>query len=144
MIAESPRPPNKKFATGFTGEDVVATPPSRFSRRLGSQLYDSAMTQEAPRRNIRLFPDYGHRWPLWENSTPEHPTKYTMEPADFGLSEHLTQRLRAWYDTWDAENLHQSGWSSPEHETAWRTDGANIAEELRAEVRAFADVEYNE
>jgi hypothetical protein len=102
------------------------------------------MAQQSIRRTIRLFPDYGHRWPLWENSTPEHPTKYTMEPADFGLSEHLTQRLRAWYDTWEAQSLHLGGWSTPEHEAAWRTDGANIAEELRAEVRAFADVEYNE
>lgn len=31
-----------------------------------------------------------------------------MEQADFGLSEALTDRLRAWYDAWDAENLYES------------------------------------
>lgn len=74
----------------------------------------------------------------------ERPTKYTMEPADFGLSQKLTQRLRTWYDTWDAENLYESGWSSPQNEAAWKTQGASIAEELRPEVKAFADVEYDE
>lgn len=38
-----------------------------------------------------------------------------MEPVDFGLSKNLTDRLRACYDTWDAENLYESGWSSPDN-----------------------------
>lgn len=100
------------------------------------------MSDESARRVIRLFPDYGHRWPLWENSTAERPTKYTMEPADFGLSQKLTSRLRTWYDAWDAENLYENGWSSLEIETAWKQEGAIIAEQLREEVRVFADVEY--
>ena len=102
------------------------------------------MSENSTRRVIRLFPDYSHRWPLWENSTAERPTNYTMEPADFGLSENLTHRLRTWYDVWDAENLYENGWSSPENETAWKAEGARIAEQLREEVKAFADVEYNE
>jgi len=102
------------------------------------------MSEEASRRMIRMFPDYGHRWPLWESSTAESPTKYTMEPTDFELSQHLTQRLRSWYDTWDAENLFESDWSSPRNEKLWKEEGASIAEELRAEVKAFADVHYKE
>ncbi len=100
------------------------------------------MSDESARRVIRLFPDYGHRWPLWENSTAERPSKYTMAPADFGLSPKLTSRLRAWYDAWDAENLYENGWSSSENETAWKQEGAIIVEQLREEVRVFADVEY--
>lgn len=102
------------------------------------------MVEKSVRRVIRLFPDYGHRWPLWEDNTAERVTKYTMEPADFGLSESLTLRLRTWYDVWDAENLYENGWSSPENETAWKVAGASIAEQLREEVKAFADVEYTE
>lgn len=49
------------------------------------------------RRLLRFFPDWGHRWPLWENGTD----KYAMEPADFGLSEKLTLDLRDWYDFWE-------------------------------------------
>lgn len=67
-----------------------------------------------------------------------------MEPADFTLSQNLIDRLRDWYDTWDAENLCESGWSSPDKEMAWKVQGASIAEQLREEVKAFADVEYDE
>lgn len=101
------------------------------------------MAIKSARRVIRLFPDYGHRWPLWENSTAERPTKYAMEPADFGLSQSLTRRLRAWYDVWDAENLYDGDWSSPENRTAWNVEGTSIAELLREEVKTFADVEYD-
>ncbi|PYI66468.1 hypothetical protein CVV68_14375 [Arthrobacter livingstonensis] len=102
------------------------------------------MSDKRARRVIRLFPDYGHRWPLWENSTAERPTKYTMEPADFGLSQNLTSRLRTWYDAWDAEVLYEYGWGSPENEAAWKEEGASIAMQLREEVKTFADVEYEE
>ncbi|MFJ4169614.1 hypothetical protein ACIPY3_08900 [Paenarthrobacter sp. NPDC089714] len=100
------------------------------------------MSEIPVRRVIRLFPDYGYKWPLWENNTVEHPTKYTMEPADYGLSRNLTNRLRAWYDTWEAERVYLSGWSSRDKERTWIAQGASIAEQLRYEVRAFADVEY--
>ncbi|WP_156135231.1 hypothetical protein [Arthrobacter sp. L77] len=95
-------------------------------------------------RGIRLFVDYGHRWPLGENSTDERPTKYTMEPAGFGPSWNLTRRLRIRPDMRDADNSFGSDGSSPESEVAWKEEGANIAEGLRAEVGAFADVEYDE
>ncbi|MHA7269183.1 hypothetical protein [Arthrobacter sp. HLT1-20] len=101
------------------------------------------MSDQYVRRVIRMFPDYGHRWPLWENTTAQGQTKYTMEPSDFGLSESLTLRLRTWYDAWDAENLDDSEWSSPENEIAWNIEGVSIAEQLREEVKAFADVEYD-
>lgn len=94
------------------------------------------------RRVIRLFPDYGRRWPLWEDSTAERPSKYAMEPDDFGLSQNLAERLRSWQDVWDAENLDCNEWSSPANEMAWRAEGAAIAQQLREEVASFADVDY--
>lgn len=105
---------------------------------------DSVMSDEYVRRVIRLFSDDGHRWPLWENSAAERPTTYTREPADCGPSHSLALRLRTWHNAWDAENLHDSGWSSPENETAWNLEGASIAEQLREEVETFGDVEYVE
>lgn len=65
-----------------------------------------------------------------------------MEPADFDLSQNLTDRLRAWYDVWEAEKLHLNAWSSRDAENAWKAEGASIAEQLRREVQAIADVEY--
>lgn len=103
-----------------------------------------AMPALPDRRVIRLFPDYGHRWPLWENDRPGHPSKYTMVPSDYGLSKELTAKLRAWYDAWDAENLYENGWSSPANELAWKNEGAHLAEQLSDEVKAFADVEYDQ
>lgn len=67
-----------------------------------------------------------------------------MEPADFGLWQSITERLRTWYDVWDAENLYENGWSTTENERSWIAEGASIAEQLREEVKAFADVEYYE
>ncbi|MEO6530729.1 MAG: hypothetical protein ABI563_11615 [Specibacter sp.] len=100
------------------------------------------MSDTSARRVIRVFPDYGRRWPLWEDSTAERPSKYAMEPEDFGLSQNLTERLRRWQDTWDAENLDGNEWSSPVNETAWRAEGAAIAQQLREEVESIADVDY--
>lgn len=67
-----------------------------------------------------------------------------MEPADFGLSRNLACPLRTWPDTRHAENSFGSDGNLPEREVAWKEEGANIAEERCAEVRAFADAEYDE
>lgn len=45
------------------------------------------------RRTIRLFPDYGRDWPLWENSTPTWDVGHTTTPETYGLSEALTHDL---------------------------------------------------
>ncbi|MDQ4138556.1 MAG: hypothetical protein M3116_06900 [Actinomycetota bacterium] len=44
-------------------------------------------------RVIRLFPDYGRDWPLWENGTPERESNYTMTPEDYGGRAHGLQLL---------------------------------------------------
>lgn len=91
-----------------------------------------------------MFPDWGHEWPLWENSTPTHDYGYTMDPSDYSLSESLTAELRRWYDDWErcmrpSERPH---WVGEPTEDAWEKEGLRIAELLRAEVAAFADVKY--
>ncbi len=48
-------------------------------------------------RVLRVFFDFGHRWPLWESGTK----KYTMEPSDYGFSAELTEILRRWHAAWE-------------------------------------------
>jgi hypothetical protein len=97
----------------------------------------SVMTE---RRLIRIFPDYGHDWPLWENTTSTHDYGYTMEPSDYGLSSQLTERIRAWYDFWEVNQGWDRGWDSPEYESNWIAEGKDIAAAMRAQVNDFADV----
>lgn len=94
------------------------------------------------RRVIRLFPDYGRDWPLWENSTPTWDVGYTTTPAGYGLSSALTRDLAEWNALWEANFDPFDGWKSELARESWRQAGARIATRLQEEVRAFADVEY--
>ena len=87
-------------------------------------------------RRIRFFFEWGHDWPLWESFTE----KYTMEPSEYGLSEELTEMLRASYRTWidHCEPFH--GWDRPESEARWRHQSDQALAVLRREVQGVADV----
>jgi len=92
------------------------------------------------RRLIRVFPDYGHEWPLWGNSTATHDYAYAMSPSDYGLSSKLTDRIRAWYDFWVEHQDFDRDWDSPEDGIHWIAEGKDIAASIRAQVKEFADV----
>lgn len=94
------------------------------------------------RREIRLFPDYGRDWPLWENSTPTWDVGYTTTPEMYGLSDHLTRDMAEWNTFWDANFDPSDGWKDDGAREQWRKDGVAIAKRLRAEVADFADVSY--
>lgn len=94
------------------------------------------------RRVIRLFPDYGRAWPLWENSTPTWDVGYTTGPETYGLSRELTRDMAEWNALWNANFDPFDGWASEESREQWRTGGVDIARRLRAEVSVFADVKY--
>ncbi|WP_147305936.1 hypothetical protein [Subtercola boreus] len=100
------------------------------------------MGTELTRRVIRLSPDYGNVWSLWESSTPERPTNYSMKPSDYGLSEELADRLRRWHQEWDAQRLYEKSWDTPEQQERWNEEGLSIAHQLHSEVRHYADVSY--
>lgn len=90
-------------------------------------------------RVLRMFVDYGHQWPLWETGSD----KYTMEPADYDLSEELTGELRLWWDDWDINGSHPDhGWPSEEHSKRWFNTGFSLARQLAAEVGPDVTVEY--
>ena len=94
------------------------------------------------RRVIRLFPDYGRVWPLWENSTPTSDVGYTTTPETYGLSGDLTRDMAEWNAFWDAMFDPFDGWKDDAARERWRRDGLAIAERLREEVAGFADVSY--
>lgn len=103
--------------------------------------YAGRMKPSSGRRVIRLFPDYGRDWPLWENSTPARPTNYTTTPDDYHLSETLTAALADWNMFWQT-HFSEHGWDDAENEARWRRDGEAVAARLRQEVADFADVSY--
>lgn len=94
------------------------------------------------RRTIRLFPDYGRDWPLWENSTPTWDVGYTTSPETYGLSEALTLDLAAWNSFWERNFDPFDGWADPAAREQWQSHGESIAARLRIEVLDFADVSY--
>ncbi len=101
------------------------------------------MRQEKPeRRIIRLFPEYGREWPLWESSTPTWDVGYTTDPQMYGLSVELTEDMARWNAHWESHFDAFEGWDSDENREQWRGDGEQIAARLRYEVASFADVEY--
>ena len=64
------------------------------------------------RRLIRLFPDYGRDWPLWENSTPTWDVGYTAKPETYGLSDDLARDMVEWNSLWAANFDPFDGWKS--------------------------------
>ena len=101
------------------------------------------MHRRAPeRRVIRLFPDYGRDWPLWESSTPTWDVGYTTDPEMYGFSEQLRRDMARWNAFWEWHFDPFEGWDNPESRERWRRDGERIASCLRREVASFADVQY--
>lgn len=94
------------------------------------------------RRVIRLFPDYGRDWPLWEDSTPTRDVGYTTDPEMYGLSEQLSRDLARWNAFWERHFDPIEGWDSHDSRERWRRDGEQIVSYLRHEVASFADVHY--
>lgn len=91
---------------------------------------------------IRLFPDYGRDWPLWENSTPTWDVGYTTAPEMYGLSHELTRDIAEWNALWDANFDPFDGWKTDAAREQWGRDGEDIATRLATEVAEFADVKY--
>lgn len=98
------------------------------------------MPQVPPeRRVIRMFPDYGRRYPLWENSTPTWDVGYTTTPAMYRLSFELSEDLEGWQSFFETHADPFDGWDSERNLQKWLRDGEWLARRLQEEVQAFAD-----
>lgn len=95
---------------------------------------------ERGRRVIRVFPDWGHPWPLWEDGTDKYTDKYTMEPEDYGLSKDLTETMSRWYAFWEQHFDPDEGWDNPQNRKFSRVQGDRLVLMLKDEVSSFADV----
>lgn len=123
-----------------SGMDYNDTPTTDAESRSRAKMQDRYLMSKAARgetpllpdgrRVIRVFPDHGHRWPLFENFTDQ----YAMTPSDSGLSERLTGGLRKWYDEWERHGI---DWAPDE---AWLSAGQGLIETMRIEVWGFAEV----
>jgi hypothetical protein len=89
------------------------------------------------RRVIRVFPDWGNRWPLWGSAGDDDSAPM---PADLGLSDELTGAMAKWYDFWTIHFHWERGWDSVENEDVSWVSGTEFIERLRVEVAEFADV----
>lgn len=125
------------WLSGMDYNDTPTTPAEWRMRATMQDRYLMARSQrgEEPllpdgRRVIRVFPDHGHRWPLWESFSGN----YTVSPADLGLSSSLSDGLRHWYDEWEQRGI---DWHPDDR---WLHDGHRLVELMRAEVGTEAEV----
>lgn len=88
-------------------------------------------------RTIRFMFDHWQQWPLWETGAEDGPT---MEPADYGLSAELTERLRLVTEFWQEHFHYETGWDSPEHLARWKAQTDQALAVLRREVATIAEV----
>jgi hypothetical protein len=87
------------------------------------------------KRVIRVFPDLGHRWPLWESAGA-----VTVTPSELGLSAELESRMRTWHDFWEIHHHWERGWDSGENEILSWKEGSGMIAQLREEVGSFAEI----
>lgn len=91
-------------------------------------------------REIRYFPDFGRKYPLWESGTD----KYAMDPWDYDLSNELASGLRELMELWSSHFTDKHGpefeWDSVENERRYWDQGDQLLEKLRSEVADIAIV----
>ncbi len=98
--------------------------------------------EQPERRVIRLFPDYGRDWPLWESPLTAPDGRYCTDPEVYRLSVELTEELARWNAHWETHFDPFEGWDSEENRERWHRDGVRISSWLQREVAGFADVRY--
>ena len=124
----------------LSGIDYHRAPASAFEWRLRAEMQDRYLSARSRRgepvllpnglRVVRMFPEWGVTWPLWESFTDNYP----MDAAAFDLSDSLAADLAAWNDRWqncDLDDPPPAGW----HDEGWVLYGR-----LQAELDGIAEV----
>ncbi|WP_144720332.1 hypothetical protein [Agrococcus jejuensis] len=126
----------------LSGMDYHELPRTRQQWRRRAEMQDRLLrartrTGQPPvlpdgRRVIRMFVDWGARWPLWEtHGEPNMPT-----PSDLGLSAALGDALHAWSETWQ-----DRPWDAAlPDEAAWIAEGGRLHAALQQELVGIAEV----
>ncbi|WP_440713354.1 hypothetical protein [Gordonia sp. FQ] len=121
------------------GPELWASTPRGFEPRPRQGTWGGGMPPA--RRVIRLFPDWGRDYPLWENSAGAWDVGYTTGPDTYFLSPELAGRLAAWQRDWEGI-FDEDREPDPRASARWRTEGDELALLLADEVAEYADVEY--
>ncbi len=88
------------------------------------------------RRRIRMFPDYGNQWSLWENGTES----YIVDPTDLGLPDELKSSLARWTVEW--EDVQHLGSGGSESWDAWVESGRALSFQIASWVGDFARIQF--
>lgn len=83
-------------------------------------------------RRIRMWNEWGHPWPLWEDGP--------VSPDDLGIDEPLSARLRAWHARWEQLQDPVIGWVEPTAQDEWEAQGDDLFNELQHETRGGATI----
>ncbi|WP_163632797.1 hypothetical protein [Microbacterium sp. B35-04] len=132
--------PRGRGLVWLSGTDYHRAPASAFEWRRRAEMQNRYLSARSRRgepvvlpnglRVVRMFPEWGVRWPLWESFTDNYP----MDAGDLGLSEPLVAELAAWNSRWqdrDLEDPLPAGW----HEEGWA-----LYRRLQAELDGVAEV----
>ncbi|QIM16025.1 hypothetical protein G7067_05710 [Leucobacter insecticola] len=116
--------------------DRISVPPFATTKQACER---AEMIRSARLRKLRVFPDHGRDWPLWDDSE-----QYTVCPSDYGLSAQLTDRLRLWMDEWialaNAALRSDDQYEGAKVSSSWFDLGDEITREIAIEVWNTADV----
>lgn len=124
----------------LSGYDYNSPPTSPREWRCRAEMQDRLLAHRSRkglpltlpdgRRVIRLFPEWGREWPLWESFSDQ----YTVNAADLSLSDEVAAELDEWNAAWQAR-----GESEPVPD-GWIEQGWRLHARMQAELRAFAEV----
>ena len=132
--------PRGRGLVWLSGMDYHRAPASAFEWRLRAEMQNRYLSARSRRgepvvlpnglRVVRMFPEWGVAWPLWESFTDNYP----MDAAALALSSALATDLAAWNDRWQDRDLDDplpAGW----HDEGWALYGR-----LRSELDGIAEV----
>lgn len=90
-------------------------------------------------RRVRLSPDYGHTYSLWEAEAGG-----AVDPDKYGLSKELSLALEVWTADWNQNHDPFKGWVSSEAERVHNAVGYVVGQWLKSELGPEFTVELPE
>lgn len=100
----------------------------------GRAIRREARRREGELRTLRLHPDLGSDWPIWDEDA------LVIDTVIGQLSCKLRQDLQRWNQVWLHEFHHFRGWSSARVGEQWHAEGAELTSRLQEETWEIADV----
>ncbi|MFE5409333.1 hypothetical protein [Microbacterium sp. NPDC056569] len=124
----------------LVGGDYNSPPKSPREWRMRAEMQDRLLSHRSRknlpltlpdgRRVIRLFPDWGREWPLWESFSEQ----YTLDAEDLPLSRELAADLHEWNAVWQARD------ETEPVPDAWIEHGRQLHARMQTELDAVAEV----